>query len=102
MSENASDTLTISCSEVVVDAHGKPVSLDPANVVWWAIGDHRIAELTQRSDGTATFKALKSGTVNFTCTDTKTGEIGSGMLEVDDSSTEAGAMIIRLYETTGV
>jgi hypothetical protein len=80
------DTLTITCSEVETDVHDNPVTLDPENVLW-AISDHSVVELTQRSDGTATFKALQPGTVDFTCTDTKTGEIGSGMLEVDDSLT---------------
>lgn len=102
MLENDTDTLTIACSEVVADAHGNPVSLNPANVVWWAISDHSVAELTQRSDGTATFKALKPGSVNFTCTDTRTGEIGSGMLEVDEPSTESGAMVLRFQQTAGV
>jgi hypothetical protein len=78
------ETRTIACSEVESDVHGNPVSLEPANVLW-AISDHSVVELTQRSDGTATFTALKPGRVNFTCTDKKTGEIGSGMLEVDES-----------------
>lgn len=66
-----SDTQTIPCSAVETDAAGNPVTLNPANVVW-AIDDPTIATLTQNTDGSATFKALKVGTANVSCTDNST------------------------------
>jgi phospholipase C len=94
------DTQTIPCSEVETDAAGSPVTLDPANVVW-AIDDSTIATLTQNPDGSATFKAVKPvppatnpRTANVSCTDTKTGVVGTDTLEVDDSPTQPGKMIL--------
>jgi phospholipase C len=94
------DTQTIPCSEVETDAAGNPVTLDPANVVW-AIDDPTIATLTQNPDGSATFKAVKPvppatnpRTANVSCTDTKTGVVGTDTLEVDDSPTQPGKMIL--------
>jgi hypothetical protein len=37
--------------------------------VTWAIDDPTVAALTQNADGSATFKALKVGTANVSCTD---------------------------------
>lgn len=62
------DTQTIPCAAIETDAAGNPVTLNPANVAW-GIDDATIATLTQNPDGSATFKALKPGTANVTCTD---------------------------------
>jgi hypothetical protein len=94
------DTQTIPCSEIETDAAGNPVTLDPTSVVW-AIDDPSIATLTQNSDGSATFKAVKPvppavnpRTANVSCQDTKTGVTGTDQLEVDDSPTVPGKMIL--------
>jgi len=63
------DTQTIPCTAIETDAAGNPVQLNPASVTW-TIDDPTIAQLTQNSDGSATFKALKEGTANVSCTDT--------------------------------
>jgi hypothetical protein len=62
------DTQTIPCSAIETDAVGNSVTLNPASVTW-GIDDPTIATLTQNPDGSATFKALKVGTANVTCTD---------------------------------
>ncbi len=94
------DTQTIPCSEVETDAAGNPVTLDPTSVVW-AIDDPTVATLTQNSDGSATFKAVKPvppavnpRTANVSCTDNKTGVVGTDTLEVDDSPTQPGKMVL--------
>jgi hypothetical protein len=94
------DTQTVPCSEVETDAAGNPVVLNPANVKW-AIDDPTIATLTQNSDGSATFKAVKPvapavnpRTANVTCTDTVTNVVGADTLEVDDSPTQPGKMTL--------
>jgi len=63
-----SDVQTIPCAAIETDAGGNPVTLNPANVLW-AVQDSTIATLTQNADGSATFKALKPGTTDVTCTD---------------------------------
>ncbi len=63
------DVQTIPCSAIETDADNQPVTLNPANVTW-SIDDPTVATLTQNSDGSATFKALKVGTANVSCTDT--------------------------------
>lgn len=94
------DTQTIPCSEIETDAQGNPVTLNPANVLW-KIDDPTIATLTQNSDGSATFKAVKPvapaknpRTANVSCTDTVTGVVGTDTLEVDDSPTQPGKMVL--------
>jgi hypothetical protein len=94
------DTQTIPCSEMETDGQGNPVTLNPANVQW-AIDDPTIATLTQNADGSATFKAVKPvppavnpRTANVSCTDTKTGVVGTDTLEVDDSPTQPGKMVL--------
>lgn len=62
------DTQTIPCTAIETDAADNPVTLNPANVTW-GMDDPSIATLTQNPDGSATFKALKVGTANVTCTD---------------------------------
>jgi hypothetical protein len=62
------DTQTIPCSALETDAQGQPVVLNPASVTW-AIDDPTIASMVQNADGSATFKALKIGTANVSCTD---------------------------------
>jgi hypothetical protein len=94
------DTQTVPCSEVETDGQGNAVVLNPANVVW-AIDDTTIATLTQNADGSATFKAVKPvppavnpRTAHVTCTDTVTGTVGADTLEVDDSPTVPGKMVL--------
>ena len=94
------DTQTVACSEVETDAAGNPVTLDPTSVTW-AISDATVATLTQNADGSATFKAVKPvapavnpRTANVTCTDSKTGVVGADTLEVDDSPTQPGKMVL--------
>lgn len=94
------DTQTIPCSEMETDGQGQPVVIDPANVVW-RIDDPTIATLTQNADGSATFKAVKPvppavnpRIANVSCTDTKTGVVGTDTLEVDDSPTQPGKMVL--------
>jgi hypothetical protein len=94
------DTQTIPCTEMETDGQGNPVTLIAANVQW-AIDDPTIATLTQNSDGSATFKAVKPvppavnpRTANVTCTDTVTGVVATDTLEVDDSPTQPGKMVL--------
>jgi hypothetical protein len=94
------DTQTVPCSEIETDGAGNPVTLNPANVVW-AIDDPTIATLTQNADGSATFKAVKPvapavnpRTAHVTCTDTVTNVVGADTLEVDDSPTLPGKMVL--------
>jgi len=77
------DVQTISCSAIETDGAGQPVTLNPASVTW-AIDDPSIASLTQNPDGSATFKALKPGTANVTCTDNSVTPplVGTDTLEV--------------------
>ena len=100
MSGKETDTQTVACSEVETDGAGNLVTLNPANVVW-AIDDSTIATLTQNADGSATFKAVKPvapavnpRTANVTCTDTVTSVVGADTLEVDDSPTQPGKMVL--------
>jgi hypothetical protein len=100
MSGKETDTQTVACSEVETDGQGNLVTLNPANVVW-AIDDATIATLTQNADGSATFKAVKPvapavnpRTANVSCTDTVTNVVGKDTLEVDDSPTKPGTMVL--------
>lgn len=68
MPATETDVMTIPASAVETDAAGFPVTLNPAGVTW-AVDDATVAELTQNADGSATFKALKPGVVNVSCTD---------------------------------
>jgi hypothetical protein len=94
------DTQTIPCSEIETDADGNPVTLDPT-AVQWAIDDPTIATLVQNADGSATFQAVKAvppavnpRTANVSCTDTKTGVVGTDTLTVTDSPTRPGKMVL--------
>lgn len=96
------DTQTIPCTEVETDSDGNPVTLNPANVVW-AIDDSTIATLTQNSDGSATFQAVKPvppatnpRTANVTCTDTATGVVGTDTLTV---TTGPGGTMVLAFGT---
>jgi len=100
------DSQTIQCTEMETDGAGNPVTLNPANVKW-AIDDPTIATLTQNADGSATFTAVKPvppavnpRTANVTCTDIVTGVVGTDTLEVDDSPTKPGAMILTFGTPT--
>jgi len=100
------DTQTIPCTEMETDGAGNPVTLDPTSVVW-AISDSTVAQLTQNPDGSATFKAVKPvppavnpRTATVTCTDTKTGVVGTDTLEVDDSPTQPGKMTLTFGTPT--
>jgi hypothetical protein len=81
------DTQTIPCSALETDAAGNPVDLNPASVTW-AIDDPTIATLTQNPDGSATFKALKVGTANVSCTD---GSVAPPLVGTDTLTVTAGA-----------
>jgi hypothetical protein len=94
------DSQHVACSEMETDGAGNPVTLNPANVQW-AIDDPTIATLTQNADGSADFKAVKPvapavnpRTANVTCTDTVTNVVGKDTLEVDDSATKPGSMVL--------
>jgi hypothetical protein len=94
------DTQTIQCSEMESDGQGNPVTIDPTSVVW-SIDDATIASLTPNADGSATFKAVKPvppavnpRIANVTCTDTKTNVSATDTLEVDDSPTQPGKMVL--------
>jgi hypothetical protein len=100
MPAKETDVQTIPCSEMETDGLGNPVTLNPANVVW-AIDDPTIATLTQNADGSATFKAVKPvppavnpRIANVSCTDTVTGVKGTDTLEVDNSATDPGKMVL--------
>jgi hypothetical protein len=94
------DSQTVACTEIETDGNGNPVTLNPSSVQW-AIDDPTIATLTQNSDGSATFKAVKPvapatnpRTANVTCTDTVTGVVGTDQLTVTDSPTKPGSMVL--------
>lgn len=76
-----SDTQTIQATAIETDAAGSPVTIDPANAAW-GIDDPSIASLTQNSDGSATFKALKPGTATISLTDKGTNAAGTNTLTV--------------------
>lgn len=78
------DVQTIPCTALETDADGNPVVLNPANVSW-AIEDPSIAQVTQNTDGTATFKALKvGGPTVVSCTDNAQTPplVGTNTLEI--------------------
>jgi hypothetical protein len=94
------DVQTIPCSEMETDGAGNPVTIVPANVSW-SIDDPTIATLTQNADGSATFKAVKPvapavnpRVANVTCTDTVTGAKAVDTLEVDNSASDPGKMVL--------
>ena len=79
------DIQTIPATAFETDAAGAQLQLNPANVTW-AIEDPTIAEMTQNADGSATFRALKPGVTNVTCTDNLAGITGSDTLTVTTSA----------------
>lgn len=103
-SGSETDIQTIPCTEVETDADGNAVTLNPANVTW-AIDDVTIATMTQNSDGSATFQAVKPvppatnpRTANITCTDTVTGVVGTGTLTV--TTAPGGNMVLTFGPAT--
>jgi hypothetical protein len=58
------DNQTIPCTALETDSDGNPVTLNPANVTWSIApldDGSTIATLTQNTDGSASFKAVKVG-----------------------------------------